>query len=36
MDLREIECGVMNWIDLALDVDQWPGSCEYGNEVSSS
>jgi hypothetical protein len=23
MDLREIECGGMDWIDLAQDRDQW-------------
>jgi hypothetical protein len=23
MDLREIGCGVMDWIDLAQDRDQW-------------
>jgi hypothetical protein len=23
MDLREIECGGMDWIDLAQDKDQW-------------
>jgi hypothetical protein len=23
MDLRELECDVMDWIDLAQDKDQW-------------
>jgi hypothetical protein len=29
-------CGVMDWIDLAQDRDQWRGSCEHGNEPSGS
>jgi hypothetical protein len=32
MDLREMELGCMNWIDLAQDRDQ----CEHGNEPSGS
>jgi hypothetical protein len=32
MDLREIEWGGMDWIDLAQD----RGSCEHGNETSGS
>jgi hypothetical protein len=35
MDLREIECGIMDWIDLAQDRDLW-SSCGHGNEPSSS
>jgi hypothetical protein len=23
MDLKELECGVMDWIDLVQDSDQW-------------
>ena len=23
MDLHEVGCGVMNWIELALDKDRW-------------
>jgi hypothetical protein len=30
MDLREIEWDGMDWIDLAQDMDQVEGSCEYG------
>jgi hypothetical protein len=36
MDLREIEWGSMNWIDLAQDRDQWRVSCEHGNAPSGS
>jgi hypothetical protein len=36
MDLRATGCGGMDWIDLALDREQWGRSCEYGNEVSGS
>ena len=32
MDLKEVECGGMDWIELA----QWAGSFEYGNEPSGS
>jgi hypothetical protein len=36
MDLREIGCDGMDWIDLAQDRDQWRGSCERGNEPPCS
>jgi hypothetical protein len=36
MDLREIVCDGMDWIDLAEDKDQWKGSCEHGNEPLGS
>jgi hypothetical protein len=36
MGLREREWGVMDWIDLAEDRDQWRGHCEHGNELSCS
>ena len=32
MDLQEVGCGVMDWIDLA----QEAGTCECGNEYSGS
>jgi hypothetical protein len=32
MDLREIGCDFMDWIDMGQDRD----SCEHGNEVSGS
>jgi hypothetical protein len=35
MDIRDIK-GDMDWIDLAQDRYQWRGSCEHGNEPSSS
>jgi hypothetical protein len=37
MDLREIKLGVIDWIDLTQDRDQWrAGSCEHGDEPSGS
>jgi hypothetical protein len=36
MDLRDIEWGGMNWIDLTQDRDQWRARCEHGNEPSGS
>jgi hypothetical protein len=36
MDLKEIRRGVMDWIDLAQDMDQWRASCEHGDEPSGS
>jgi hypothetical protein len=33
MDLREIGCGVVDWIHLTQDRDQWQ-SCEHSNEPS--
>jgi hypothetical protein len=35
MDLREIGCDVMDWIDLAQVRDQW-SCCEHGNETTGS
>jgi hypothetical protein len=35
MDLREVEWGDMNWINLAEDSDQWK-SCEHANEPLGS
>ena len=32
MDLQEVECGVMDWIDLAEDRDYLADTCEQGNE----
>jgi hypothetical protein len=32
MDLQEVECGGMDWIELT----QVAGTCEYGNEPSGS
>jgi hypothetical protein len=34
MDLREIEWGGMDWLDLAQEPVE--GSCEHGNEPSGS
>ena len=36
MNLREVGCEGMDWIDLAQVRDRWPGTCEYGNELSVS
>jgi hypothetical protein len=36
MNLREMEWGDMNWIDLVQDREQVEGSCEHGNETSGS
>jgi hypothetical protein len=31
-----MECGGMDWIDLALDTDRWRANCDCGNETSGS
>ena len=36
MDLLEVGCGDMNWIELAQDRDRGTGTCECGNEPSGS
>jgi len=33
MDLHEVGCGDVDWIELAQDRDRW-GTCECGNEHS--
>jgi len=34
--LKDIQCGDVDWTDLAQDSDQWGDSCECGNEPSGS
>jgi len=36
MDLQEVGCEDMNWIDVAQDREQVAGTCECGNEPSGS
>jgi hypothetical protein len=36
MDLQEVACECMDWIELAQDRDRWRGLCECGNELSGS
>ena len=36
MDLQEVGCGGMDWIELAQDGVQFAGTCECGNEPSGS
>jgi len=36
MDLQEVGCGDMDWIELAEDRGQVAGTCECGNEPSGS
>ena len=35
MDLQEVACGNMDWVDLA-QIGQVAGACEYGNELWGS
>jgi hypothetical protein len=36
MDLQEVECGVMDWIELAQDREGRRKLCEFSNEPSDS
>ena len=36
MDLQEVGCGDMDWIDLAEDKGQVADTCECGNELGTS
>jgi hypothetical protein len=36
MDLQEVECGGMDWIELGKDRDSVAGICECGNEPCGS
>ena len=36
MDIQEVGCGSMDWIELASEQGQMAGTCDCGNEHSGS
>ena len=36
MDIQEVGCGCMEWIELSQDKNRWRALCDCGNESSGS